>query len=110
MNLASEFERFLKLTDGDAQAAAYLAAAECERQPDDLLSVADVAALLHVSDDRVRDFIRRGQLRAFDLNKGSTRPHHIVKRAAVFEFLETLAVELPRRARRLDDTDAGDWA
>jgi excisionase family DNA binding protein len=109
MNLEREFRRFLEIT-GDATAAAVLAAAACAESCDDLLSVADVAAMLGVSDDKVRALIRRGSLRAYDLNQGSTRSHLVIKRSAVYDLLETVAVPPPRHvARRGNNLDAGDW-
>ena len=84
---------------------------ECA-SPDGLLSVADVASILHISDDKVREHIRTGRLRSYNLNYGGSRPHILIKRAAVYEFLETL-VDAPSTHRKIKAGrrfDPGDWA
>ena len=87
-------------------------ALEQQGSADDLLNVADVAALLRISDDKVRDHIRAGRLRGYNLNNGSTRPHVIIKRSAVYEFLETLVEPPPpqRKQKAIKRFDPGDWA
>lgn len=114
MSIESEYERFLELT-GDAHAAATLTVGvHSAKSPDDLLSVADVAAMLHISNDKVRGYVRAGRLAAADLNRGNERPHFVIRRSAVYDFLDSLAVvpDSPRhsRAKRNGHYDAGDWA
>lgn len=111
MSIEHAYRQFLELT-GDAVAAASLAVGVyAYRSSDDLLTVSEVAAMLHISDDRIRDYIRRGSLRAYDLNHGGNRPHHVVKRSSVYEFLETLTVQPVRRPVKANcKSGAGDWA
>jgi excisionase family DNA binding protein len=86
-------------------------ALESHGSSDDLLSVAEVAAMLGISDDKVREHRRDGRLRGYNLNKGSSRPHILIKRASVYEFLETLVETPPTRKQKSSKRfDPGDWA
>lgn len=99
----------MKTLDRIAEALEKLAT---PRAADDLLSVSDVAAMLHVSEDRVRLAARNGALTAYDLNKGGSRPHYLIKRSAVYDYLDAShEVEKPkRRTKHKQRDDAGDWA
>jgi hypothetical protein len=86
-------------------------ALEQQGSADDLLSVAEVAGLLRIDADKVRGHIRAGKLRGHNLNAGGSRPHIVVRRSSVYEFLDGLTVEPPTTKRRAKKSlDPGDWA
>lgn len=71
------------------------------KPPQRFVTPTDLAKLLRVSPEKVRRWIRRGELKAVDLGIGSSRSCYRVKQEWLDEFLEARSVQPPApRVRR----------
>ena len=64
------------------------------------LTPSEIAKLLRVSQDTVLGWIRRAELRAVNVGRGTTRARYRVSRESLDEFLRDREVQPPSRTRR----------
>lgn len=82
-----------------------------QRRQGDSLTVADVAARYRVGPDKVRGWIRNGQLKALNVSSGKQKSRFVITPEALAEFEGRKAVapaEAPKPARR-KPTTGKDW-
>ncbi|MBX9790058.1 MAG: helix-turn-helix domain-containing protein [Pirellulales bacterium] len=70
MNVSTLFKQFQQLTDDQSAALLTLAAVIAKAQPDELLTVKQVAARLAVSPDAVYEMVESGKLSHQRIGKG----------------------------------------
>lgn len=96
---------------GGLRHARKVLAACLEALQPETLTPPQIAKQLSVSPDTVGGWIRKGELRASNLNKRGKRPRWVVERSALAEFLKARQPEPPqkRTRRRKPDSDVTEY-